>query len=395
MIGEYRRHLEELEGQGMLRFLRTVDGAQGPKVMLDGREVLLLCANNYLGLAEHPALIASAQAATARYGVGSGGSRLISGSMRPHRQFEEALAAFKGTGGALLFNSGYAANTGILQGLLGPDDLIFSDALNHASIVDGCRLARARTVVYPHADTDALEALMAAEAGRRRGRWLIVTDGVFSMDGDLAPLPALCDLKERYDALLMVDDAHGTGVLGGSGRGSGEELGCLARIDLHMGTLGKALGGFGAFVAAEQVLIDLLINRARPFIFSTSLPPAVPAAAISALEIVAGAEGSRLRRQLWANREAFATVLLQGGLDLLGSVTQILPVLTGTPAPTMRAAGRLLEAGIFVQGIRPPTVPAGRCRLRATVMASHDAGELRQGAELLVQVVQKETAACR
>jgi 8-amino-7-oxononanoate synthase len=395
MIGEYRRHLEELEGQGMLRFLRTVDGAQGPKVMLDGREVLLLCANNYLGLAEHPALIASAQAATARYGVGSGGSRLISGSMRPHRQFEEALAAFKGTGGALLFNSGYAANTGILQGLLGPDDLIFSDALNHASIVDGCRLARARTVVYPHADTDALEALMAAEAGRRRGRWLIVTDGVFSMDGDLAPLPALCDLKERYDALLMVDDAHGTGVLGGSGRGSGEELGCLARIDLHMGTLGKALGGFGAFVAAEQVLIDLLINRARPFIFSTSLPPAVPAAAISALEIVAGAEGSRLRRQLWANREAFATVLLQGGLDLLGSVTQILPVLTGTPAPTMRAAARLLEAGIFVQGIRPPTVPAGRCRLRATVMASHDAGELRQGAELLVQVVQKETAACR
>jgi 8-amino-7-oxononanoate synthase len=395
MIGEYRRHLEELEGQGMLRFLRTVDGAQGPKVVLDGREVLLLCANNYLGLAEHPALIASAQAATARYGVGSGGSRLISGSMRPHRQFEEALAAFKGTGGALLFNSGYAANTGILQGLLGPDDLIFSDALNHASIVDGCRLARARTVVYPHADTDALQALMAAEAGRRRGRWLIVTDGVFSMDGDLAPLPALCDLKERYDALLMVDDAHGTGVLGGSGRGSGEELGCLARIDLHMGTLGKALGGFGAFVAAEQVLIDLLINRARSLIFSTSLPPAVPAAAITALEIVASAEGSRLRRQLWANREVFATVLQQGGFDLLGSVTQILPVLTGTPAPTMRAAARLLEAGIFVQGIRPPTVPAGRCRLRATVMASHDAVELRQGAELLVQVVQKEAAACR
>jgi 8-amino-7-oxononanoate synthase len=395
MIGEYRRHLEELEGQGMLRFLRTVDGAQGPKVVLDGREVLLLCANNYLGLAEHPALIASAQAATARYGVGSGGSRLISGSMRPHRQFEEALAAFKGTGGALLFNSGYAANTGILQGLLGPDDLIFSDALNHASIVDGCRLARARTVVYPHADTDALQALMAAEAGRRRGRWLVVTDGVFSMDGDLAPLPALCDLKERYDALLMVDDAHGTGVLGGSGRGSGEELGCLARIDLHMGTLGKALGGFGAFVAAEQVLIDLLINRARSLIFSTSLPPAVPAAAITALEIVASAEGSRLRRQLWANREVFATVLQQGGFDLLGSVTQILPVLTGTPAPTMRAAARLLEAGIFVQGIRPPTVPAGRCRLRATVMASHDAVELRQGAELLVQVVQKEAAACR
>jgi 8-amino-7-oxononanoate synthase len=394
MIEELRRHLMELEGQGMLRTLRTVDGAQGPKVVLDGREVLLLCANNYLGLAEHPALIAAAQDATGRYGVGSGGSRLISGSMRLHRQFEESLAAFKGVGGALLFNSGYAANTGILQGLLGPNDLVFSDELNHASIIDGCRLARARTVVYRHADAAALEELMAAEAPRRRGRWLIVTDGVFSMDGDLAPLPALCALKERYGALLMVDDAHGTGVLGAGGRGSGEELGCLSRIDLHMGTLGKALGGFGAFVAADQVLIDLLINRARSFIFSTSLPPAVPAAAMAALEVVAGAEGARLRRQLWTNREVFAAVLQEGGLDLLGSETQILPVLTGAPAPTMAAAQQLLEHGIFVQGIRPPTVPAGRCRLRATVMASHDAGELRQAAGMLVQVV-REAAACR
>jgi 8-amino-7-oxononanoate synthase len=395
MIEEGRRALAELAGQGMLRTLRTVDGAQGPKVILDGREVLLLCANNYLGLAEHPALIAAAQAATARYGVGSGGSRLISGSMRPHRQFEEALAAFKGTGGALLFNSGYAANTGILQGLLGPDDLVFSDELNHASIIDGCRLARARTVVYPHADADALAELMAAEAPRRRGRWLIVTDGVFSMDGDLAPLPALCALKERHDALLMVDDAHGTGVLGAEGRGSAEQLGCLARIDLHMGTLGKALGGLGAFVAADQVLIDLLINRARSFIFSTGLPPAVPAAGMAALEIVAGAEGARLRRLLATNRQAFATVLQDGGLDLLGSVTQILPVLTGAPAATMTAAHRLLEHGIFVQGIRPPTVPLGRCRLRATVMASHHAGELRQAAATLVRVVQQEAAACR
>jgi 8-amino-7-oxononanoate synthase len=394
MIEGYRRQLEELEGQGMLRTLRTVDGAQGPKVILDGREVLLLCANNYLGLAEHPALIEAAQAATARYGAGSGGSRLISGGMRPHRQFEEALAAFKGTGGALLFNSGYAANTGILQGLLGPDDLIFSDELNHASIIDGCRLARARTVVYPHADAEALAALMAAEAPRRRGRWLIVSDGVFSMDGDLAPLPALCDLKERYDALLMVDDAHGTGVLGATGRGSAEELGCLARIDLHMGTLGKALGGFGAFVAADQLLIELLVNRSRSFIYSTSLPPAVPAAAMAALRIVAGAEGAQLRRRLSDNREAFAAVLQGGGLDLLGSVTQILPVLTGAPAPTMAAAKKLLEHGIFVQGIRPPTVAEGRCRLRATVMASHQADELRQAAALLVQVVQQGMTAC-
>ncbi len=199
---DWRRELAALDGQGMRRGLRTVEGAQGPQVRLAGREVLLLCSNNYLGLAQHPALIEAAREATARYGFGTGGSRLISGSMTLHGRLEERIAAFKGTAGALLFNSGYAANTGILQGLCGPDDVVFSDALNHASLIDGCRLARARTVVYPHADAAALEALLAAEAPRRKGRWLIVTDGVFSMDGDLAPLPALVRLKEQYAALL-------------------------------------------------------------------------------------------------------------------------------------------------------------------------------------------------
>lgn len=383
----WRRELAALDAQGMRRTLRTIEGAQGPRIELAGREVLLLCSNNYLGLAHHPTLIEAACAATARFGFGSGGSRLISGSMTMHVRLEERIAAFKGTSGALLFNSGYAANTGILQGLCGPDDVIFSDALNHASLIDGCRLAQARTVVYPHADVAALAALLAVEAPRRRGRWLIVTDGVFSMDGDLAPLPALVRLKEEYDALLLVDDAHGTGVLGATGRGTAEHFDCLEKIDLHMGTLSKALGGFGAFLAADRPIIDMLINRARSFIFSTSLPPAAPAAGLAAFEIVAGEEGAQRRRALWRNRELFAGRLLAGGRDLLGSRTPIIPVLTGEPAPTMAASEKLLAAGIFVQGIRPPTVPAGRCRLRATVMADHRPEELEQAAELILQTL--------
>jgi glycine C-acetyltransferase/8-amino-7-oxononanoate synthase len=386
----WRDQLNELKDKGMLRFLRTVEGAQGPRVVLDGRDMLLLCSNNYLGLANHPALVEAARKATSRYGVGTGGSRLISGSMKTHVQLEEHLAAFKGTEGALVFNSGYAANTGILQGLLDEGDVIFSDELNHASIIDGCRLARARTVVYPHADVAALEALLTKEARKRRGRFLVVTDGVFSMDGDIAPLPALVRLKERFDALLMVDDAHGTGVLGEGGRGTAAHLGCLNGIDLHMGTFGKALGCAGAYLAASRIVIDTLVNRSRSFIFSTSLPPAVPASALAALDIVAGAEGERLRRALWRNRELFARRLREGGLDLLGSTTQIVPVLTGEPAPTMAAAQTLLDGGVFVQGIRPPTVPPGRCRLRATVMAVHEPGDLERAAELIIRAVGEE-----
>ncbi len=382
----WERELNELDRLGMRRTLRTVDG-QGPRALVDGREVLLLCSNNYLGLAGHPALLEAAVAATWRYGAGSGASRLVSGTLPPHARLEERLAAFKGTDGALLFNSGYAANTGILQGLFGPDDVIFSDELNHASLVDGCRLSRARTVVYPHGDHHALKRLMAAEAARRKGRWLIVTDGVFSMDGDLAPLPALCELKERFDALLMVDDAHGTGVLGENGRGTGEELGCLERIDLHMGTLGKALGCAGAYLAAPRPIIDTLINRSRPFIFSTSLPPATPAAALAALDLVESAEGARLRRDLRSNRERFAAPLRAAGLDLLTSVTQIVPILIGEPEPTMAITTRLLAQGIFLQGIRPPTVAPGTCRLRATVMATHDPAELEQAAVLIAAAV--------
>lgn len=388
LMNDWQKELDRLAAEGMLRSLRTVDNGQGPKVCVAGREVLLLCSNNYLGIADHPALIEAMIAATRQYGAGSGASRMISGTLPPHVALEERLAAFKGTAAALLFNSGYAANTGILQGLFGPNDLIFSDALNHASIIDGCRLSGAGVVVYPHCDLAALEDLMAGESQRRKGRWVIVTDGVFSMDGDLAPLDRLCDLKEKYDALLMVDDAHGTGVLGQGGRGTGEHFGCLARIDLHMGTLGKALGCAGAYLAADRAVIDTLINRSRSFIFSTSLPPGVPAAAIAAIDLVDSDEGKQLRQKLEGNRRLLAGQLTAGGMDLLGSVTQIIPVLTRQPEPTMQLAGRLLDEGVFLQGIRPPTVAAGACRLRATVMASHAPDDLLRAAHKILVAVQ-------
>lgn len=382
---KWQESLEQLSRQGMLRALRVVDG-QGPKVNIDGRESLLLCSNNYLGIAGHPALIEAMLAVTRQYGTGSGASRLVSGTMPTHAALEERIACFKGTASALLFNSGYAANTGILQGLFGPDDVIFSDELNHASIIDGCRLARARTIVYPHCDVDALAELMANEKPQRKGRWLIVTDGVFSMDGDKAPLAQLCELKEEHDALLMVDDAHGTGVLGKEGRGTGEHFNCLDRIDLHMGTLGKALGCAGAYLAAETVIVNTLINNSRAFIFSTSLPPGVAAAAMAAFDLVDSQEGRMLRDKLAANRRQLAGLLSEGGMDLLGSTTQIIPVLSKDPEPTMKMTARLLEQGIFLQGIRPPTVGQGLCRLRATVMASHEPADLHFAADKILAV---------
>jgi glycine C-acetyltransferase/8-amino-7-oxononanoate synthase len=381
----WQTRLDQLSQQGMLRSLRVVDG-QGPKVTINGREALLLCSNNYLGIAEHPALTEAMLVATRQYGTGSGASRLVSGTMPTHAVLEERIASFKGSASALLFNSGYAANTGILQGLFGPDDVIFSDELNHASIIDGCRLARARTVVYPHCDVAALAELMADEKPQRKGRWLIVTDGVFSMDGDKAPLAELCDLKEEHNALLMVDDAHGTGVLGKGGRGTGEYFDCLDRIDLHMGTLGKALGCAGAYLAAGQVVINTLVNNSRAFIFSTSLPPGVPAAAMAAFDLVDSEEGRLLRNKLEKNRKQLVGLLTAGGMDLLGSTTQIIPVLSKDPEPTMKMTARLLEDGIFLQGIRPPTVVPGLCRLRATVMASHEPADLERAAKKILTV---------
>lgn len=386
-LDNWQKTLDRLRDEGMLRGLKTISGAQRDHVLLDGKDVLLLCSNNYLGLADHPALIEANCRATRDCGTGTGASRLVSGSMALHKDLESKLAQFKGTERALLFNAGYAANTGILQGLMGADDIIFSDSLNHASIIDGCRLSRAKTVVYPHRDTHALERLMAKEAPLRKGQWLIVTDGVFSMDGDLAPLPELVALKKRYDCLLMVDDAHGTGVLGDCGKGTGEHLGCLTDIDLHMGTLGKALGGFGAFVAGPDVVVQFLINRARSFIFSTSLPPGVVAAGIAALDIVNGSEGRQRRRNLQKLCTLFTGQLAESLLPEVNGETPIVPIITGDPEPTMRASAWLEAQGIFVQGIRPPTVPQGRCRLRATLMATHQAEDLLRAADLIRKVL--------
>lgn len=384
--------LAKLSAGGMLRKLREIESAQGPRVQIDGQSYLLLCSNNYLGLANHPVLIEAACRATRELGVGSGASRLISGSMSLHHRLEERIAAFKGTEAALVFNTGYAANNGIIQGLLGPGDSVFSDSLNHASIIDGCRLSGARILVYPHNDMSGLEELLQRESGSRRGRWLIVTDGVFSMDGDIAPLKRLAELKERYDAWLMVDDAHGGGVLGEHGRGTAEQFGCLERIDLQMGTFGKAFGGFGAYLAARHEFTETLINRSRSFIFSTSLPPGVLAANLAAIDLVDSAEGGRRRAQLEANRQLFSRLLSEAGFDLCGSSTQIIPVLIGEPEPTMLAAEQLFAQGIYLSGIRPPTVPAGTCRLRATLMADHTQNEIRQAARAVIAVVRQALA---
>ena len=383
MGGSFADELARLREEGLFRELRVVAGCGG-RVRLDGREVLHLCSNNYLGLADHPLLKEAAIRAIERFGVGSGAARLVSGTSELHAALEARIAAFKGSEAALLFNTGYAANTGIISAIAGRGDTVYSDRLNHASIVDGCLLSRARFVRYPHNDMAALRRLL--EVSPPGGRRLIVTDGVFSMDGDLAHLAELVRLKREFGALLMVDDAHGTGVLGATGRGSAELCGVAGEIDIQMGTLGKGLGGFGAYAAASEELVAFLVNRARSFIFSTSLPPAPLAAAIAAFDLVDSPEGVRLREQLARNSELLRAALAVSGFDTMGSVTQIVPVLAGEAETTMAFSRRLLEQGVFVQGIRPPTVPAGSCRLRCTLMATHTEGDVAAAATAITAV---------
>ncbi len=364
--------------------MRLLRGEQAGSVMLDGREALLLCSNNYLGLANHPSLKEASIKAIELYGTASGASRLVSGNMELHEALEARVASFKGTEAALVFNSGYAANTGIIPAIAGKGDVIFSDRLNHASIIDGALLSKARLVRYPHNDIAALRRLM--DGTECPGLRLLVTDGVFSMDGDLARLAELVALKREFNALLMVDDAHGTGVLGKTGRGSAELLDVMSEIDIQMGTFGKALGSFGAYVAASREIVDYLVNRARSFIFSTSLPPAVLAASLAALDLVDSGEGVRLRDKLAANCEIFRNGLKEAGFSTMGSETQIVPLFVGEAAPTMEFSRQLLESGIFVQGIRPPTVPAGSCRLRCTIMATHTTDDLAQAARTMAVI---------
>lgn len=380
----FAEELDDLRAEGLYRSLRTVAGASQSYVEVEGRRALLLCSNNYLGLADHPALKQAAGHALS-FGTGSGASRLVSGTLSLHERLEARLADFKGTERALLFNSGYAANTGIISAVVGRGDVILSDRLNHASIVDGAILSRATFLRYPHRDMEALERLLQEKRGT--GRCLVVTDGVFSMDGDVAPLRRLADLARQYRALLMVDDAHGCGVLGERGRGSAEVCGVLDRIDLQMGTLGKGFGSYGAYVAASAEMCEYLVNRARSFIFSTSLPPAVLAASLAAVEVVDSPEGASLRQKLAANVALFKERLAHAGLQTMESETQIVPVFVGDAEDTMRCSAKLLDEGLFVQGIRPPTVPAGSCRLRCTVMATHAEEELVAAAQKIARVV--------
>ena len=369
--------LAELEQRGLYRRLRLVEGAQAGRVRLDGREVLMLSSNNYLGLANHPALTQAAQAALERCGCGAGASRLISGSMELHHELEARLARLKHTQAALVFPTGYQANVGTLSALMEPGDTILSDALNHASIIDGCRLSRASTLVFRHNDVEHAAELLASCSGA--GQRLIVTDSVFSMDGDIAPLAELSRLARRYDAWLMVDEAHATGVFGPHGGGVAEELGLSAAIEIQMGTLGKALGGFGAYVAGSRQLIDWLVNRARSFVYTTALPPSVAATAVAALDIVA--QEPQRRRQLWDNTAFLAEQLAGLGYSLGQTRSQILPLIIGDAGQTMALAAALLERGIFAQGIRPPTVPVGTSRIRVTPMATHTRQDMQDAVE--------------
>ncbi|RMF13222.1 MAG: 8-amino-7-oxononanoate synthase [Candidatus Dadabacteria bacterium] len=366
--------LRQLEAAGRLRLVREITTAQGPEVEVDGRKVLLCCSNDYLGLAGDPRLKAAAIAAVEQWGTGSGASRLISGSMTPHHELERAVADWKRTEAALVFNSGYHANVGTIPALVGRGDLIYSDALNHASLIDGARLSRATVRVYRHLDVTHLESLLEKDKGRS-GRRLIVTDSVFSMDADEAPLQAICDLADRYGAWVMVDEAHASGVLGPEGAGLVRELGLGERVQVQMGTFGKALGSFGAYVAGAQALIDTLINRARSFVFTTALPPAVVAASQAAIELVRSDDS--LRAGLLERVAMLRAALSERGWRVLPGRAPIIPIVIGDDRETMAFADMLYrEGGILAVGIRPPTVPEGTSRIRLTITAAHDESHL-------------------
>ena len=339
----------------------------GPVIQLDGRQVILLCSNDYLGLATHPATIHAAVQTTEQYGTGSGASRLICGTLPPHHTLESSLAAFKRTESALVFGSGYLANLGVIPSLIGQKGLILADRLCHASLIDGCRLSGADFRIFRHRDSAQVEMLLKRRPQNRPT--LIVTDGLFSMDGDLAPLPDLAALAKRYDAMLYVDDAHGTGIMGPTGRGTLEELAVEHDIPFHMGTLGKALGSSGAYIAGPRETIEYLVNTVRPFIFTTAAPPASSAAASAALEVIQREPERRAR--LWANRHRLFHGLQRLGFRLTATVSPILPILVGDAGKTLAFSEQLLAHGVYAAAIRPPTVPNDTSRIRVTVTSEH------------------------
>lgn len=370
--------LAELRDAGLDRRLRRIEGRAGPRMRVDGREVLMLAGSNYLDLAADPRVVAAARQALERDGVAAGGSRLISGNLGVHEELEEALAEFSGTEAALVFGSGYLANLGVIGALAGPGDVILSDELNHASIIDACRLSRAEIRVFAHNDVASLASLLG-RLGRFRRR-LLVVDGVFSMDGDMAPLEAIVPLARAYGCAVIVDDAHGVGVLGPNGRGALDAAGVTA--DLMIGNLAKAFGSYGAYVACSRAMRELLVNTARSFIFTCALPPAAAAAALAALAI-ARTEPER-REALGERAGELRETLRAADLDIGASSTHIVPIVIGDEARTMALAERALDAGIYAQGIRYPAVPRGAARLRLTPMSSQSAAEIAAAAAKLV-----------
>jgi glycine C-acetyltransferase/8-amino-7-oxononanoate synthase len=397
--GGIAERLSELEELGLSRRLRMVSGPQGPRVLLDGRPVLLLCSNNYLGLADHPRVRAAAAEGAMRWGVGAGASRLVSGTMTIHRRLEECLAAFEGRQGCVLFGSGYLANLGVIGALAGYGDTIFSDELNHASIVDGCRLAHADVVVYRHGDMEHLEWLLHRHGRRRSGRsgtrgaaaeeakpgdgggLLVVTDSLFSMDGDRAPLEEIIELARRHAARVAVDEAHAIGVCGPGGRGLLAQAGLEGEVDVIVGTLGKALASYGAFACADGQMIRYLINTARSLIFSTAPPPAAVAGALAALELLQ--ERPHRVQRLCSNARVLRRALAAEGFPVLDGETHIVALIAGEEQAAMALCQEALERGVFAQAIRPPAVPAGTARLRLAAMASHTVPELRMAAGAL------------
>jgi len=382
-----KEELGDLDQQGLLQHPRTLEGEQHARARFDGKDVINLASNNYLGLAAHPKLKEAAEKAAAEYGAGSGAVRTIAGTMTLHRELERRFAAFKGAEAALMFQSGFTANSGTVAAILSPEDVIVSDQLNHASIIDGARLSRAEIKVFPHKDVEAADRVLTetAKDGRRQ---LLITDGVFSMDGDIAPLADLVDVADRHGAIMMVDDAHASGVLGAGGKGTVAHFGIdPARVDIQVGTLSKAIGVLGGFIAGPPHLIEWLVNRGRPYLFSTSAPPPVAAACIAALDVIES-EPERIDR-LWENTGFFKQRLQALGFDTGMSETPITPVIAGEAQTAQDLSRLLFEEGVFTPAIVFPTVPKGQSRVRTIVTAEHTQDDLQQALDAFERVGRK------
>jgi glycine C-acetyltransferase len=377
--------LNELRAKGVAPKLRVLEGEQKPVCIFDGKEVINLASNNYLGLTTHKDLRKAAVNAARTLGAGAGAVRTIAGTMQLHMQLEEQIAKFKNVEACVVFQSGFTANAGTVSAVLGKEDLIISDQLNHASIIDGARLSRATIKVFKHKDVKDCERILQEHADFT-GKKLIITDGVFSMDGDIAPLPELCDLAEKYNCIMMVDDAHASGVLGRGGRGTIDHLDCHGRVHIQVGTLSKAIGAMGGYVCGSRDLIDFLYLRARPFLFSTSHPPATAAACIAAFSLLDSPAGEKLVKKLWANTKLFKRELKKRGFQFKASETPIVPIHVGDAAKAFEFSKKLFDAGVFAPALGYPTVAEGKARLRAIVSAGHKKEQLVKAADILAEV---------